>query len=345
MSKKIDERIPREVGKGALPDYPALKTPWDRLISYHEAVYLCTRWGAVMGAGYLEALRILVPDYEKRSEVMCQVKYGEMCAVFSSPMGPRIGLDKLNAHPFCAGNFTGSLNGDSGDERYMMPGRVQDFGTHRVEKELDECPWEICGSEICRATTSSLQGVLDGYQAHLKKGPRVDLHMVEAKACGNRHCRIVGEDREKFPMPEHPMWDCFGPIATYDMVKDTEEEYCVAESMIFREECGYRYTGGTCFEEGPETALAGCASASAVSYVVPTIQKFITGNQYGLHVYGGRHPLQRHCPRFHRHRDLLHHGPTQYERLWPHKACSSLWPRGHRRGNGHRSGGTVSRQR
>ncbi len=288
MSKKIDERIPREAGRGALPDYPAIKTPWDRLISYHETVHFCTRLGAIMGAGYLEALRILVPDYEKRCEVMCKLKYQEMYAIFSSPMGPKIGPEKLHVHPFCAGNFTGSLNGDSGDERYLMPGRVQDFGTHRVEKELDECPWEICGSEICRATTSSLQGVMDGYQAHLKKGPRVELNMVEAKACGDRHCRIVGEDRQKFPMPERPMWDCFGPIATYDMVKDTEEAYCVSESMIFREESDYRYTSGTCFEEGPETALGGCARATAVMYVIPALKQFISDGtvteEFTLHV-------------------------------------------------------------
>ncbi len=31
MSKKIDEQFPNTVGKGVLPDYPAVATPWGRL--------------------------------------------------------------------------------------------------------------------------------------------------------------------------------------------------------------------------------------------------------------------------------------------------------------------------
>ena len=50
MSKKIDERIPREVGKGALPDHPAIKTPWEKLISYHDAAHFCSRYGATVAA-------------------------------------------------------------------------------------------------------------------------------------------------------------------------------------------------------------------------------------------------------------------------------------------------------
>ena len=33
MSNKIDDRLPKEVGAGALPVHPAVKTPWEKLIS------------------------------------------------------------------------------------------------------------------------------------------------------------------------------------------------------------------------------------------------------------------------------------------------------------------------
>jgi hypothetical protein len=223
----------------------------------------------------MQVYRILVPDYEKRSEVLCDNAYRRLNAVFAGPYGPVIGIDKHNAHPFCKGNFTGAMNGDSGDDRYLMCGRVTDFGTYRVEKELDVCDWDIIGSELCRATTQSLQGVADGYGAHMKKGPRVEFQMVEARGCGDRHCRIVAEDREKFPMPEHKQWECFGPIATANQIKDTAEEYTVKESMIFREETNYTFCNGTCMEEGPETALAGCASATGSDYLINGIEELI----------------------------------------------------------------------
>lgn len=275
MSKKIDERIPREVGKGALADHPAIKTPWERLISYYDATHFSARYGAVVAANFMQVYRILVPDYEKRAEALCTNGYNRMYGVFSSPMGPMIGIDKLNAHPFCRGNFTGALNGDSGDDRYLMCGRVTDFGTYRVEKELDVCDWDIIGSELCRATTQSLQGVSDGYQNHMKAGPHVEYHMVEARGCGDRHCRIVAECRKKYPMPEHKNWECMGPIATADMIKDTAEEYTVKESMIFREESNYKFVNGTCFEESPSTALPGNASATGADYFLPTFDDLI----------------------------------------------------------------------
>ncbi|QNM06783.1 hypothetical protein [Qiania dongpingensis] len=275
MSKKIDERIPREVGKGALPDHPAIKTPWEKLISYHDAAHFCSRYGATVAASMMQVYRILVPDYEKRCEAICKNAYARLYPLFSGPYGPVIGIDKHNAHPFCRGNFTGSLNGDSGDDRYLMCGRVTDFGTYRVEKELDVCDWDIVGSELCRATTQSLQGVADGYAVHMKEGPRVEFHMVEARGCGDRHCRIVAESREKFPMPEHKQWECFGPIATSDQIKDTAEEYTVKESMIFREETNYKFCNGTCMEEDPNTALAGCASATGTDYLIPVLEELI----------------------------------------------------------------------
>ncbi len=40
MTKKIDERLPREIGVGAaLPNHAAVKSPWEKLVSYHDAVH------------------------------------------------------------------------------------------------------------------------------------------------------------------------------------------------------------------------------------------------------------------------------------------------------------------
>lgn len=38
MSKKIDERLPLDTGKGLLPDCPVMKSPWDKTIGYKESI-------------------------------------------------------------------------------------------------------------------------------------------------------------------------------------------------------------------------------------------------------------------------------------------------------------------
>ena len=87
MSKKIDERIPNTVGKGVLPDYPAVATPWGRLISYYEAAQHSQRNIAVYSANLMQVYRILIPDYEERSEILCANSYKRMLDAFSSPIG------------------------------------------------------------------------------------------------------------------------------------------------------------------------------------------------------------------------------------------------------------------
>lgn len=285
MSKTIDARIPREAGKGTIQDYPAIGTPWNKLISYHDAVHFTARFTSVVGAAAMQAFRILVPDYEERAEIICQNTYNRMYPVFSSPYGPMMGIDFNNIHPFMKGTFVGGLNGDNGDESLLMCGRANDFGTHRVEKELDVCYWDIVGSELCRATTLSLRGVAEGEATHLKNGPQLDYHMVEAKGCGDRHCRIVAECRKKYPMPDHKIWECMGPIATADQIKFTEEEDCVSESQIFREETGYCYTSGTCKEDSPSSAYdsgyfgSSSNSVSSNSYIFPAIEDAIAAGK------------------------------------------------------------------
>ncbi len=244
MSVKIDERLPEAIGKGMLKDYPVVKTPWDKAISYKESIHYISRYYSVVSSAIMQAYRILVPDYAQRSKIICEDAYARL--YYTSGMnGKDAALNELNIHPFMRGGFCGALSGDSGDECYLMCGRVNDFGTYRVEKELDVCDWDIVGTELCRATTMSLSAGAKCRQEMLRKGPDMDYCMVEARGAGDRHCRIVAESREKYPMPEHELWEAFGPIATEDLIRNTEEEDTVSESMVFREDANYRYESGT----------------------------------------------------------------------------------------------------
>jgi hypothetical protein len=201
---KHESRIPREVGLGALPDHAAVKTPWEKLVSFYDAYHYANRHNAAMAAGFMEVMRILIPDYDTRCKRLCEASYRAMHGMFSSPYG-KIHADNHNVHPFIKGGCIAALFGDSGDERLLMCGRVNDWGPYRAEKELDTCDWDILGSEVCRISTNALQAIGDAY-VDKEGGPTIEYSMVEAKGCGDLHCRIVAESREKYPMPEREIW-------------------------------------------------------------------------------------------------------------------------------------------
>ncbi len=272
MCKKIDPRLPKEVGTGLYP----VKSPWDKMITYHEAARYCQRYTAVISAGVMQAFRMLVPDYEERSQALCVNAYNRLTYVYMGIPGYKeMNAEDLHMHPFMRGNFVGGLVGDKGDEELLMCGRVNDFGTYRAEKELDICYWDIVGSELCRATTQSLQACADQAATVRPAGPHIEYHMVEAKGCGDRHCRIVAECRKKFPMPEHKQWECFGPVATADQIKFTKEEDTVSESMMFREECDYLFSNGTHVEENWRSAYPMVTMSSGCSYIMPTLDDYV----------------------------------------------------------------------
>ena len=272
MSKKITERLPKEVGTGLYP----VKSPWDKMISYHDAAHYCQRYTNVVAAAIMQAFRIIEPDYAARSQAMCTNAYNRLYYVNTAIPGyGEKNAENLHMHPFMRGNFVGGLIGDAGDEDLLMCGRVNDFGTYRAEKELDICYWDLVGTELCRSTTQSLQACADCAAKMRPDGPHIEYHMVEAKGAGDRHCRIVAECRKKFPMPEHEQWECFGPVATEDQIKFTKEEDTVEESMMFREDCDYLFSNGTNMEKNWKSAYPMVTMSNAASYILPTIEDLI----------------------------------------------------------------------
>jgi len=271
MSKTVDERIPQNSGDGAgFKAYNAVQTPWNKLFSYQEALHYASRFESVLSAAATQALRIMVPDYETRAQMMCEEAYQRLYFT-----GQMYGDDDgFGIHPFFCGQFAGALIGDKGDDALLMCGRCQDFGTYRAEKELDVCDWDICGSELCRTTTMSLQGQATASAERRRKGPTMDYLMVEAKGCGDRHCRIIAESREKYPAPPHKLWESFGPAVSDEYKKFTEEEDCVSESMMFREECDYHFVNGTNNETDSSNQMINLSTAASL-YILPAIAEAV----------------------------------------------------------------------
>ena len=98
--------------------------------------------------------------------------------------------------------------------------------------------------------------------------------MVEAKGCGDRHCRIIAENREKYPAPEHELWESFGPAVTDDYKKYTEEADTVEDSMMFREECNYHFVNGTNNETDSSNQMMNLSTAASL-YILPAIAETV----------------------------------------------------------------------
>ncbi|MBQ3283934.1 MAG: hypothetical protein IJH42_08840, partial [Atopobiaceae bacterium] len=130
--------------------------------------------------------------------------------------------------------WIGAIWGDYGDEAEDMAGRVIQFTENRVEKELDTCPWDIVGSEMCNMTTGMFTANFDiaAGGEHGEITNDVQLNMCEARGCGNPHCRVVAERLDHFNL-EHQGWlDHRG--AAHEPVHDTPPERRVKHAQGLR---------------------------------------------------------------------------------------------------------------
>lgn len=177
-----------------------VETVWGKLIPAKEAYKYALRQIASFSANLFQVMRILEPDWEKRTAAICEIAY-MMNMSASSEEYMKEFYDEWNIPEFCERSaWLGAIFGDSGDEYENMAGRVIQFTRNRVEKEIDTCPWDIVGSELCNMTTAMFTANFDLCSASGEN--EVALNMCEARGCGDRHCRIVAERRDVFGLPK-----------------------------------------------------------------------------------------------------------------------------------------------
>ena len=142
--------------KEKLEQRKCFPTAWGKLIPEEEAYRQLNRQIAAMTANLFQVMRIFEPSWEKRTEAICDIANMMNMAVAGTPEEQK---DYVNASLYEAFNipelcekssWLGGITGDSGDEWENMAGRVVQFTRNRVEKELDTCPWDIVGSELCK---------------------------------------------------------------------------------------------------------------------------------------------------------------------------------------------------
>ena len=232
-----------------------VETVWGKLIPEKEAYKYAVRQIASFCANLFQVMRILEPDFEKRTSAICEISY--MMNMSTSGEEYMKGFyDEWNIPEFCKKDaWLGGIFGDSGDEYENMAGRVVQFTHDRVEKELDTCPWDIVGAELCNMTTAMFTANFDLCSPTGEN--EMALNMCEARGCGDCHCRVVAERRDVYNLPKQGWLDHMQqPV---DPVHDTPRERMVKDGQILRngrysqafgEEKSFEWAYRWCMEKG-----------------------------------------------------------------------------------------------
>lgn len=192
--------------KEKLEEHPSVRTSWGKLIPKDEAYRYALRSVAAFSANLFQVMRILEPDFDKRTSAICDISYMMNTSVSGEEYMNEF-YDQWNIPEFCERSaWLGAIFGDYGDEYENMAGRVIQFTRDRVEKELDACPWDIVGAEMCNMTTAMFTANFD-LASKKQLENEVCLNMCEARGCGDRHCRVVAERRDKTGLPKQGWMD------------------------------------------------------------------------------------------------------------------------------------------
>ena len=222
--------------KERLDKSKGVETVWGKLIPEKEAYKYALRTIAAFSANVFQVMRILEPDYNKRTAAICGIsRKMNMSVAGTDEMQKkyiRDFYDEWNIPEFTErSSWMGGLFGDSGDEFQNMAGRVIQFTPDRVEKELDTCPWDIVGSEMCRMTTAMFMCNFDLCSSNGTTN-EMALDMCEARGCGDMHCRIVAERKDVYNREDQGLLDHMGqPSAP---VHTTPRERMFTESQVLR---------------------------------------------------------------------------------------------------------------
>lgn len=275
----VENRRPLATEQGVLVDYPAVASPWQKLYPLFETHSYAIRHNAGVAASFMQVYRIVEPDYDKRSELLCEINRDKYYGVYAIEAFRSVERDAKYIHPFIYGGYANAFAADHGDEGLFMCGRVNDYSTYRTEKELDTCPFDIVGSEYCRCTTAYTQDMNDAWSDAYPGSQKLEYNMVEARGCGDRHCRLIGESREKWPMPaKDRMSDCFGPIATEENIKYSNEEDCYSIPQEYREETRNLYLSPTDARYGAAELYEAMASVPEGTNSVIAVLNVIAGD-------------------------------------------------------------------
>lgn len=244
-TKEAERLTPNNISDSGMVDtdsglrlFRGMITPWDQIKSFRETCNFLWRHGALMGVAYMNALKVIEPDYEKRLTLLSDIWGESMKYMWSKedPMGQvKEFEDRHSIPPFMKESlYRSACYADIGDEFTGLPGYIWYASSDRIEKEIHQCPMDIIGPDACDLSIGGGQYFCHGISGKGSEG--MNLYELERKGCGDPYCRVIHETVEKYGAHRNADgfdWEQWGPAASKGR----------KQGMPHKEECEWLHTG------------------------------------------------------------------------------------------------------
>ena len=286
MAINTDRLTPNNISDMAMLDedsglrmFRGMITPWDRIKSFRETCHFLWRHSALMGVAYMNALKIIEPDYEKRQTTMSHNWAPQMQYMWGKddPMGAIKDFEtQHDIPPFVKESlYRSACYCDIGDEFTGMPGYIWYASDDRIEKEVHQCPIEIIGLEACDLSNGGGQYFCHGCSRKGKDG--MSCYLTQRRGEGDPYCHVLHESVEKYGPNKNADgydWEMWGPGGTYPREKDQHPRKQESEWLHdgeFISPLGARWTAGEMYKQACLAPLsyAGHAAGAIRSLTKP----------------------------------------------------------------------------
>ncbi|NCB92834.1 MAG: hypothetical protein EOM40_09790 [Clostridia bacterium] len=282
MAMKTDKLIPHTISDmGAIDEDSGLRqfrgmiTPWESIKSFRETVHFLWRHSAIMGVAYMDALKIVESDYEKRQTTMSNNWAQAMRYMWSKedPMGVVKGFeDRQDIPPFMKESlYRSACYCDIGDEFTGMPGYIWYASNDRIEKEVHQCPIDIIGPDACDLSNGGGQYFCYGCSGVGQSGngdEGMSCYLTQRKGCGDPYCHVLHERASKYGPNKNADghdWEMWGPGGSMPREKDQhphKEECEWMHTGEFVSALGARWTAGEMYKQACQAPLSYAAHAA-----------------------------------------------------------------------------------
>lgn len=259
MASDAERLIPQNISDtGTIDEDSGLRlfrgmiSPWDQIKSFKETYNFVIRHAALYATAFVNALKIIEPDYEKRTTAMCSEWGKSLDAMWTEddPLGLKKQFrERYEIPPFLKDGMHLTANYcDWGDSMMLFSGYIWYCTNDRMEKEIHTCPFDIVGPEACDVSIGGGQHFCVGIA-----GVPLNNYDSERRGCGDPYCHVTIETKRKYG--EHPNadgfeWEEWGPpksgMRTTGAPRKTECEFL--NTGIYTSPSGATFTAGEMYK-------------------------------------------------------------------------------------------------
>jgi hypothetical protein len=219
-TSEAERLIPNNISDSGMTDddsglrlFRGMISPWDQIKSFKETYKFVIRHAAQFAVGWINALQIIEPDYEKRLDAMSSVWAEEMKAMWSE--SDELGIvamfnERFEIPPFMEKSlYRAAIYADKGDSQMLMAGHIWYASNDRWEKDIHICDFDFVGPDVCDVSVGGGQYFCIGLA-----GIPLNAYDTERRGCGDAYCHVVQEARRKYgelTNKDGHDWEQWGP--------------------------------------------------------------------------------------------------------------------------------------